>query len=336
MKALRLHVSTGLHLVEEEDPVPTAKESLLRVMAVGICGSDLHWLKESGIGDTQLDRPLILGHEIAGKLAGEDRLVAVDPAISCGQCETCLEGNPNLCPQVQFAGHGHHDGGLREFMGWPTDHLYGLPPRMDVLEGVMLEPLGVAIHAIDLAKLRPRMEIGVFGCGPIGLLIIQLAYLSQAKKVIATDRLSHRLEAARSLGADPAILVGEDGYLPNLPDSIRRRGLDVVFEAAGDGPAVESAIQMVRPGGKVVIVGIPADDCTQFNASTARRKGLSISISRRMKNTYPRAIELVNNRKVDVRSLVTHRFPLERAKEAFEVAARREGLKVLIEPSTLS
>jgi L-iditol 2-dehydrogenase len=333
MKALRLHKSTGLRLHDEAYPVPGEGESLLKVMAVGICGSDLHWLKESKIGDTKLDQPLILGHEIAAKLAEEDRLVAVDPAISCGKCESCLEGNPNLCPQVQFAGHGQQDGGLREYMSWRTDHLFDLPPAMGALEGAMLEPLGVAIHAVDLAMLRPRMEIGIFGCGPIGLLIIQLALLAQAKWVMATDRLLHRLDAARSLGADPVILVGKNGYLSNPPESVHKRGLDVVFETAGDGPAVESAIHAARPGGRVIIVGIPANDITRFNASTARRKGLCISICRRMKNTYPRAIELVKSKQVDVCSLVTHRFPLERAREAFEIAAKREGLKVLVEPS---
>ena len=196
----------------------------------------------------------------------------------------------------------------------------------------MLEPLGVAMHAVDLAHLRPGMHIGVFGCGPIGLLVIQLARRAGATRIVATDRLLHRVEAARSFGAQPAVQVDEEGRLPDLPALVGSRGLDVVFEVAGEDQAVECAMAAVKPGGVVVLVGIPAQDRTSFCASTARRKGLTIKLCRRMKNTYPRAIDLVSRGIIEVSSLVTHRFPLAQALEAFSVADRREGLKVIIEP----
>jgi L-iditol 2-dehydrogenase len=260
--------------------------------------------------------------------------VAVDPAIPCGQCELCLHGHPNLCPQVRFAGHGHVDGALREVMTWPAALLHPLPEALSDEDGAMLEPLGVALHAIDLGHLRPGMRVGVFGCGPIGLLIIQLARLSGAVQIIATDPLPHRLEAARAYGATDVIRADDGAEAPEVWSAAASRGVDVAFEVAGENAAVETAIHAARPGGQVVLAGIPADDRTSFSAATARRKGLTLRLCRRMKHTYPRAIALVEQGKVDVRSLVTHRFPLEQAQQAFEVAARREGLKIVIEIHT--
>jgi L-iditol 2-dehydrogenase len=180
----------------------------------------------------------------------------------------------------------------------------------------MLEPLGVALHAVDLGKLRPGMRVGVFGCGPIGLLVLQLARASGAAGVYYTEPLEHRSDAAR--------LTGGLEWRPGIE-------VDVAFECAGVNPAVEDAIAAVKPGGRVVLVGIPGDDRTSFTASVARRKGLTILLSRRMKDTYSRAIRMVEAGLIDVRGLVTHRFSLADASEAFAVAQRREGLKVMIE-----
>jgi len=195
----------------------------------------------------------------------------------------------------------------------------------------MLEPLGVALHAIDLGHLKTGMSVGIFGCGVIGLMMVQLARLSGATNIIATDIRQHRVDAARALGATQAFLVEDRRGVEMISSASGRRGLDVVFEVAGDQDAVEAAVATVIPGGKVVLVGIPSDDKTSFPASTARRKGLTIKLVRRMKHTYPRAIELVSKGLVDVRSLVTHRFDLEHAAQAFETARQREGIKVMIQ-----
>jgi L-iditol 2-dehydrogenase len=184
---------------------------------------------------------------------------------------------------------------------------------------------------VDLGKLKAGMTVGVFGCGPIGLLIIQMVRLMGATNIVATDLLPHRVEAAKSLGAHHAVLMGEGSGLEEIRAAAQGREMDVVFEAAGEQEAVDAAFDAVLPGGKVVLVGIPGNDRTSFNAGTARRKGLTIKMVRRMKHTYPRAIDLVAKGLVDVRSIVTHRFPLEQTAEAFRVAARREGLKVMIE-----
>jgi len=330
MKSLRLHNPGDLRLHEEPIPVPGEGEKLLRVTAVGICGSDLHWFSEAGIGDARLEKPLVLGHEFTA-LTDEGERVAVDPAITCGICEYCSRGDPNLCENLIFAGHANHDGALREQMAWPRRCLYPIPDQMSYTDGVMLEPLGIAIHAVDLAHLRPGMSVGIFGCGPIGLLILQLARLAGANKILATDILPHRVEAACAFGADETHLV--EGSLGDREAVwFDGRGLDVVFEAAGENAAVEMAVAAACPGGKVILVGIPSDDRTSFTASVARRKGLTFKLVRRMKLTYPRAIQLVESGKVNVRSLVTHTFPLENSAEAFAVAVRREGLKVIITP----
>lgn len=330
MKAIRLHARGELRVHDEPTPVPTAQEKLLQVKAVGICGSDLHWFAEGGIGDAQLERALVLGHEFAGVTHRGER-VAVDPAIPCRACEFCQSGHPNLCERLVFAGHGLQDGALREWMAWDERNLFPIPDSLTYADGAMLEPLGVAIHAVDLAHLKAGMTVGVFGCGTIGLLILQLARVCGAVTIVATDLLPHRLEAARSLGATNVIRAEGSTEVPEVLAATGGHGADVAFEVAGEQEAVETSFAAVRPGGKVILVGIPSDDHTSFPASVARRKGLTIKLVRRMKHTYPRAIELVSTGLVEVRSLVTHRFPLERTSEAFAIAQRREGIKVMVE-----
>jgi len=334
MKALRLHGIGDLRLHDEPVPVAGGDEYLIRVAAVGICGSDVHWYDEAGIGDAGLNAPLVLGHEFAGIIDSGDQRgqkVAVDPAIACRQCRYCEEGNPNLCENLRFAGHDNVDGGLREKLCWPKSLVHALPDEFSAVDGAMLEPLGVALHALSLGHVLPGMSVGIFGCGPIGLMLVQLARAAGAAKIIATDRLSNRLDAARSFGAS-TILSAAGGQENEAVDAATHgEGVDIAFEAAGDHDAVETAIMATRPGRQVILIGIPDDDRTVFSASVARRKGLTLKLVRRMKHTYPRAIQMVKNGVVDVRSLVTHRFPLSEYKAAFETAKKREGLKIVIE-----
>jgi len=195
----------------------------------------------------------------------------------------------------------------------------------------MLEPLGVALHAVDLAHVRPGMTAGVFGCGPIGLLIVQLLRAAGATTIVGTDTLTHRLDAARSFGATSTIQAADGHEAAQILAATNGRGVDVAFEAAGANAAVEVAMAAAKPGARVILVGIPAEDRTAFTASVARRKGLTIKLSRRMKHTYPRAIALSASGKVDLRPLVTHRFPLVESQKAFAVAQQREGLKIIID-----
>jgi L-iditol 2-dehydrogenase len=316
-----------VRVAEEDVPSPGPEESLVRVEAVGLCGSDLHWYEEGGIGDARIGSPLVVGHEFAGVVEGgplDGRRVAVDPALHCGHCERCLEGHQNLCPNVVFAGHGSQDGGLREYLTWPTAALHPLPASMDGTAGAMLEPLGVAIHSLDLGHVHLGSDVAVVGCGPIGLLLVQVARAAGARVVLAVDPLPHRREAAERAGAE-RVVAPED-----LPPDVEA---DVAFEVAGTDAAVDAAMEAVRPGARVVLVGIPSDDRTSFGASLARRKGLTIVMVRRMNAVYPRAIRLVERGLVDVDALVTHRYPLSQIDEAFRVAVARTGLKVMVEPA---
>ena len=332
MKTLRLYGIHDLRFSDEPVLPPGAHETLVRVASVGVCGSDTHWFSEGGIGGASLTKPLVLGHEFTGVVESgplKGKRVAVDPAMPCGECEWCLEGNPNLCPNIRFAGTGEVDGALRDYVTWPSKNLYPLPDGISNEAGALLEPLGVALHAHSLATIRPGMSVGVYGSGPVGLLAIQLAHLSGAGRIFATDVLPARLEEAQAMGATEA-MVADGNESAFILKATQGRGVDVAFEAAGDNEAVQTAIATAKPGGRVVIIGIPSEDRTTFTASTARRKGLTILICRRMKGTYPRAISLVAQGKIDLEGLMTHRYAFKDSLEAFKMAERRVGIKVMI------
>jgi L-iditol 2-dehydrogenase len=335
MQVARIHGAGDMRLHDEPTPTPGEGEALVKVTAVGICGSDVHWFREGRIGDDRVETPLVLGHECAGVIESGQRRgqrVAIDPAQPCGRCEYCEEGNPNVCSALRFAGHAPQDGAMRRYVAWPEHCLVPLPDAVTDVEGALLEPLGVAMYAVELGAVGPGMSAGVFGSGPIGLLVMQVARAAGADRLFATDRadVPHRLEAARTLGA--MAFAAQDGReAEEILAATGGRGVDVAFEAAGHPEAVEAAVAAVKPGGRVILVGIPSLDRISFTASVARRKDLLIRVVHRMKHTYPRAIRLVESRRVDLRSLATHRFPLAEVARAFAVAERREGLKVMLE-----
>jgi L-iditol 2-dehydrogenase len=335
MKALRLHGAADLRLADEPEPVPGDGEALVRVTAVGICGSDLHWYDESAIGGVALSRPLVLGHEAAGVILEGPRAgqrVAIDPQLPCGTCETCLAGLGHLCQGVRFLGHSVTDGALREMLAWPLDALVPLPDTIDDDAGAMLEPLGVALHALRLARVRPGDSVAVLGCGPIGILLIELARRAGATRIVATDRLAHRVAAAREAGAIAALVDG-GSEREALRAATGGRGVDAAIEIAGDDDAIDTAIALARPAATVVVAGINTVEQSTIEAAIARRKGLDLRFARRMGRTYPAAIALVESGLIDINTIVTHRFPLADFDTAFRAAARRDGLKVVIRPA---
>jgi L-iditol 2-dehydrogenase len=326
VRAARLYGTGDLRVADEPVPAAEAGDVLVRVTAVGICGSDLHWWSEGAIGDARLARPLVLGHEGAGVIVDGPRRgqrVAIDPAIPCETCRACRDGYRNLCYRIRFAGHGQTDGMLRELMPWPAHLLHPLPDQVTDAAGALLEPLGVALHALDLGHVRLGASVAVVGCGPIGLLLVRLLRTAGASRVLAVEALAHRREAAREFGAHEVSepIADLSGY-----------GADVAFEVAGDDPAVRTAMESVRPGGRVVLAGIPDGDSTTFPASLARRKGLTIAMVRRMNETYPRAIDLAVRGDVSLEPLISRRADLADAADAFECAQRRSGLKVIVTP----
>jgi L-iditol 2-dehydrogenase len=331
----RFHAAQDLRLAEEPMPVLVEGESLVRITAVGLCGSDLHWYEEGGIGDARITHPIVGGHEMAGMVEGgplDGVHVAVDPAIPCHRCDLCTRGHPNLCRALVFAGQVTRDGGFQRYLAWPTARLYPLPEALSDADGAMLEPLGVAVHTVDLGHIPLAGSVAVIGCGPIGLLLIEVARAAGAARVMAADPLPHRRLAAEARGADEVLDPADDGYASRLAEFTAGQGVDVAFEVAGTDPAIAAAMDAVRPGGRVVLAGIPSTETSAFPANVARRKGLTIALVRRMKEVYPRATALVLAGLVDVRGVVSHRFPLTEVQDAFATAVARAGLKVIVEP----
>ena len=326
MKAIFAHGIRDLRPGSIPRPVPQEDELLLAVRAVGICGSDLHYYLEGGIGSADIVSPLILGHEFAAEVVDEraaayglapGSLVAVDPARSCGSCEFCARGQINLCPRVRFTGSPPDcHGALTEYIVASPTALFPLPTSFSPAAAALLEPLGVAVHALDLARLRPMDSVAVLGAGSIGLLLLQVARLAGAGQVFMIDPVEHRTGLAGRLGADRTASSHEA-----ILDWTAGRGTDLVIEATNSSLAPRQATEAARIGGKVVLVGIPQEDRFFLNASTVRRKGLTIKMVRRMAHVYPRAIQMVASGRVQLEPLATHRFPLERTPEAFALQA---------------
>jgi L-iditol 2-dehydrogenase len=345
MRASRLHGIRDLRLEELPCPRPGDGEVLLRVASVGVCGSDVHYYLSGRIGSQVVTDPIIMGHEFSAWVAGlgasvegleVGQLVTVEPGISCRTCELCLTGHPNLCPNVRFCGTPPIDGVFAEYTVVPAENCFSLPEAVTPGEGAMLEPLGIGIHAVDLAHLRAGHTVGVLGAGPIGLLIAAVARASGASPIYMTEPLAYRREFALEYVADAVFDPGSEDMVAEIHRLTGGRGLDAVFEAAGAPETPQQAAEIVRIGGRVIVAGIPEDDRMILNASTIRRKGLTVKMVRRMKHTYPRAIRLVQMGSVDLKSIMTHRFPVEEIADAFEmVASYRDGvLRAVIDMAT--
>ena len=364
MLAARLHGPEDLRVEELPHPGPPGPgEVLLRVKAVGICGSDLHTYRHAAIGDIRLEGPTILGHEFAGVVeqvgpGGEKGTgtsgtrsqspypldgnfqalepgtrVAVDPAQPCGRCELCERGHPNLCLNLRFCGLWPDQGAMCEWIHVPASSCFPVPPEIDDAAAVMLEPLGVAIHTVDLAKVRVGQSVALLGAGSIGLCILQLLRLAGADPIFVTDKLPWRVGLAEQLGATEAWRCDAVDPVAAVRQATEGRGVDVAIEAAWCDASVDQAADVLVHGGRLVVVGIPEDDRLTLRHSVARRKGLLIAMVRRMKHAYPRAIRLAESGAVSLGLLVSHRFPLRRAAEAFAQSAEyREGVvKVVVE-----
>ncbi len=310
---------------------------LLDVAAVGLCGSDLHYFKDGGIGAAVIKEPFVPGHEFGGYLCedAEDLglargdLVAVDPNRACGHCEWCHAGYFNLCPKVEFIGAPPFDGAMTSRIWVPKSQIVRLPKDFDPLKAVMLEPLGVAIHAVDLAKPKLLERVAVLGCGPIGLLVMQVLKAAGAGDIFAVDPLAHRRAAAAKLGATK---VGSS--VRDIVDW-SNGGCPLVVEATNSPNGFRDAVLAARIGGRVVLVGIPDGDTYTLPAADARRRALKIKFARRMGDVYPRAIQLVASGQVDVESMVSHRVRLDETPAVFKALTENAPgyIKALIYPN---
>lgn len=337
MQAAVLHGIRDLRVDTVPRPQPGPGEVLLKLAAVGVCGSDVHYYLEGGIGAAIVTAPIIMGHEPSAYVAalgeGVDslevgQLVAVEPAIHCGHCEMCQTGHPNLCPNVRFCGTPPINGVFSEYAVMPAHNCVPLPPGFTPADGALLEPLGVAIHTVDLSHIRVGQTIAVLGAGPIGLLIAAVAKAAGAGQIFMTEPLAFRREFARDYVADAVFNPDEEDVAAAVLRASKGRGVDIVFEAAGALETPQQGANMLREGGTLVLCGIPGEaDTLTLTASIIRRKGLTIKMVRRMKFVYPRGIRMVQQGMVDLKSIATHFLLLADIPAAFEMVANyRDGV----------
>jgi len=321
MRAILQHAPHDLRLADLPRPTPRPGEVLIRLRSVTVCASDVHLYTEGNVGGVSWDRPFVPGHEAAGEIVDPNGShfavgapVVIDPAIPCRACDQCAVGHFHLCRNLLFCDLPPTDGAMQEYLAWPASQVFAVPESVDLVAAPLIEPLCVAVHATELAPDLTGATVLVAGCGAIGLFTVQMARLRGAKTILATDLIPGRLTLARQLGADETIQVGS-GDLP--------AGMDVAFEAAGPQEAVQQCLNAVRPAGTVVVIGIPSEDRYQLQPSHLRRHELTLRFCRRQSENYPQAISLVREGRLRLDPLLTHRFPVERAQEAFDLAQRK-------------
>lgn len=332
----------------EEMPVPEilADEVLIKVMAVGICGSDIHYYEHGRIGRYVVEKPIILGHECAGIVAAignnvtrfkvGDR-VAIEPGVTCGRCDACKGGRYNLCPDVQFLATPPVDGAFVQYIKHREDFLFPIPDHLSFEEAALNEPFSVGIHAAKRANLQPGSTVAIMGMGPVGLMAVVAAKAFGAREIIVTDLEPIRLEAARKLGATHTINVREKDPVEEVKRLTGGLGVDVAFETAGNPKALQSALASVRRGGKMVIVGLPPQDKIPLNIPFIADNEVDIYGVFRYANTYPQGITFLASGISDVNALITDRYPLEKTQEAMEQARTNKSgsLKVMVYPNGL-
>jgi L-iditol 2-dehydrogenase len=342
MRAIYL---TGIGEVELQNipkPAIAADEDvLLRTSVVGLCGSDIHYFTADTVAGEKISYPAVLGHEAAAvveavgpavtSLKPGDR-VAVDPAVSCGTCDQCRAGRPHTCRNLRFLGSpGEKDGALAEYFVHPASNCYVVPETVSMAEAMLTEPLSIALHAFSFWNGGPGQGMAVLGSGPIGLSMILAARAAGVEDIYASDKITDREDAARRAGA---VWAGN----PDREDVVRailtRRplGLDAVFECCGEQPALDQAVELLKPGGTLGIVGIPLAERISFPSVALRRKEIRVQSVRRQNRYVKRALLLLSARLIEIGFLANRDFKPEDAQAAFETAAARKdgALKVTI------
>ncbi len=330
MRAVLQHGIRDIRIAELSDPRPRPGEVLLRTRAVTICASDIHLFAEGNVGGVSWDRPFVPGHELSAVVedANDTRLAAgtpvvLDPALPCKACDRCAAGQFHVCRDLRFMDLPPVDGAMQELIAWPAERVFPAPENVDLVEAPLIEPLCIAVHATELAPSLAGAAVAVVGCGAIGLFTVQMARVREAARVVASDLIPERLALAAEFGADVTVQVGRDDPVAAILGATGGRGVEVAFEAAGPPEAVQQAVGVVRPGGEVVVIGIPSQDEYRLRASQLRRNEITLRFARRQNENYPEAISLVRDGRIRLGPLLTHRFPVERAQEAFELAERK-------------
>lgn len=342
---MRAMMLTGIRRMEmREVPDPPLKadtDVLLKLAVVGVCGSDIHYYKEGRIGSQVVKYPFAVGHECGAvveetgsavtRLKPGDR-VAVDPAISCGKCDQCLAGRPHTCRKLRFLGcPGQSEGCLSEYIVMPEKCCYAISNKMTMEQAALSEPLAISFYAVRQSLDAPLSsvvrsaalrgtKVGILGCGPIGLGVLISARASGCGTVYATDKIGERLAAASKAGA---VWTGNPDQTDVVGEITRREAmlLDVVFDCCGQQEALDQAVQLLKPGGKLMIVGIPEVERVSFVIDLLRRKELSIRNVRRQRQCVSAVLKMMGSGELNGDFMITHRFPFDRAEEAFDLAA---------------
>ena len=343
MKTMML---TGIRKMEMmEIPEPAIKnpdDVKIRMSVVGICGSDIHYFTQGSIGSQKVTFPFTLGHEGAGvvvetgsavKKVKPGDVVAIEPAMPCGKCDQCLSGRSHTCRKLKFLGCPNQaDGCLSEFIVMPEHNCLPLPGKLTPDHGSISEPLAIGVYAVKKAGEISGLNIGIIGFGPIGMSVLLAARAKGVSTVYVTDKIDERLIIATR---EQASCTGNP-LRENIVEKIKQKeplGLDVVFECCGQQEAIDQAVNIMKPGGKIMVVGIPEFERWSLNVENTRRREIMIQFIRRQVDCTEEAIELMHNGTIDAGNMVTHRFALGKTQEAFDlVAGYRDGvMKAMID-----
>ena len=343
MKAMML---TGIRQMEMLDiPEPALVHSTdvkIRMSVMGICGSDIHYYTQGQIGTQKVEYPFTVGHEGAGvvvevgnavKRVKSGDQIAIDPAMPCRECDQCLVGRHHTCRQLRFLGcPGQAEGCLMEYVVMPESSCFPLTGKLTPDHGSISEPLAIGVYAEKKSGGVKGLNIGIFGYGPIGMSVMLASKAQGAGKIYVTDIIDERLKIAVKEGT---VLAG-NALNENIVGNIRHKeslGLDLAFECCGKQEAFDQAIEILKPGGKLIVVGIPEFNRWSMNVESTRRKEISLQFIRRQVDCVEDALGMMNNGLITIENMVTHRFPFERTKEAFDlVADYRDGvMKAMID-----
>lgn len=342
MKAAVLHKARDLRLEDVPTPDFGPDDVRVAIRSVGVCGSDVHYLRTGRIGDFVVEKPMILGHEVAGVVAevGEnvtslqagDR-VALEPGVPCRHCEWCKTGRYNLCPDVVFFATPPVDGALSDYAVSPADFAYKVPEHVSLDEAALIEPLSVGIHACRRGSLLAGQSVFIAGAGPIGLTSLAAAKAAGATQIIISDVRGARLEIARAMGATMVINAAEEDTRDLVHTQTNGRGVDLAIECAGAEVALNDCLSTAVRGGTVVVVGLGDETHYRVPMVELASKELDLKGIFRYVYTYPAAINLLATDTVDLTPMITHRFPFEETLKGFQYA--EEGtdgaVKVMIE-----
>ena len=334
MKSISLTGIQKLDLHEVPRPVlQRDNDVLLKIAMVGVCGSDIHYYQEGKIGDQVVSYPFRIGHECSAIVEDVGKNVthvqpgdnvAVDPAVVCFECDQCLAKKFNRCRKLLFLGcPGQLEGCLCEYMVMPAESCFKIGERMTLIQAALVEPLSIGIYAMESLRNKASQAIGILGTGPIGLSVLLSAKQANIPMIYATDKIDNRLETAKKIGA---CWVGNPDKI-DIVKEIGQHSLDAVFECCGDQAALDQAMDLLKPGGELIIVGIPGTDQVSFDIHKLRRKEITIQNVRRQNNCIQTAIDLIENSQLDIDFMATHFFDIEDAKDAFDlVAGYKDGV----------